>query len=279
MKAELRYRIALVLFGLVISCAAMSASLWLMDGLVPFWAICCQILSMSTGHPIYAWRSIVWPFVAGAFLFFGLGVLGHKLWKMHKFSAEIKTASISDVPKRLKEIVAQLNISESVVLLPTEIPVAFCFGLLWPRICISTGLADILTNKELKAVLLHEDRHRRFRDPLQGLFADVLAKTFFFLPVAAELRDLFITSIELAADRYAVHFTGRPALAGALHKIISHPSAYQPLEAGVASINPLNATQVRIAELLDDRPATLRLSTQSLIKSSLIMLLGCLLVL
>ncbi|HEX6383248.1 MAG TPA: M48 family metalloprotease [Anaerolineae bacterium] len=43
---------------------------------------------------------------------------------------------------------------EQVVVLHTSVPLAFCFGLLKPHVCISTGLVDTLTVAELKAVLL-----------------------------------------------------------------------------------------------------------------------------
>jgi Zn-dependent protease with chaperone function len=156
----------------------------------------------------------------------------------------------------------------------TDAPVAFCFGQLRPRICISTGLVDTLTNRELKAVLLHEDRHRLHHDPLRGLVAESVAMLLFFLPIAAELRDLFLTSMELDADRHAARLSGRPALAGAILKIISHPLAAKSITA-VAGVSGICPTDARIAQLTGDRSVNVHLSAYSLIASSAVIMLLC----
>jgi Zn-dependent protease with chaperone function len=95
-----------------------------------------------------------------------------------------------------------------------------------------------------------------------------------FLPVAAELRDWFFAAMEVEADRYAVRLAGRPSLAGALHKLLTHPLA---VRFSVSGISGLTATEVRLAELLGDNQTPWRLSTRSLLSSTLIVLLACIL--
>ena len=276
MKTDRLYRSLLGLFGFVLTCTLVSAVRPFVIRLAPWLAICCQTMRMSMGEDQASWLTLLIRASLGALLIFGLGVLVARAWKTGRFVFGLRCASMAEPPSRLVRLTAELGLSSHMLALATDVPLAFCFGLLRPRICISTGLAETLTDNELKAVLLHEDHHRRHLDPLRGLLAEVLAATFFFLPIASELRDWFLTTTELKADRHAARVVGRPSLAGALHKIITHPRAIRLSVPGIAG---LSATEARIAELLGDHPATLRLSAHSLITSSAIILLGCMLAL
>jgi len=83
-------------------------------------------------------------------------------------------------------------------------PVAFCAGLLRPRIYVSTGTLATLSDLELDAVVAHERHHARLRDPLRILLARALADGLLFLPVLRPLSDRYAALAELAADRAAV---------------------------------------------------------------------------
>lgn len=274
MKTDRRYRALLALFGSVVACAAMPATRWTTGWLAPFWVMCCANLAVL-GEEVASGLALISRGTVGFIFLFGLAVLGRRLWKTYRFVSALHAVPAAIPPKRLGKLLQQLNLDRHVVVLATRAPLAFSFGLLRPRICVSTGLGAMLSGKELKAVLLHEDHHRRRYDPLRGLLADVLAGTLFFLPIAAELREVFLTSTELEADRHAVRLVGRPSLAGALHKMLTHPEAAQLAVPGIAGIS---ATEMRIAELLGDCPPARPLSPSSLMTSSLIILLGCMLV-
>ena len=125
---------------------------------------------------------------------------------------------------------------------------------------------------------MHEDHHCCHYDPLRGLLAEALSAMLFFLPIAAELRDLFLTSAELEADRHAACLAGRHSLAGALHKMLTHPLASRSPLSGVVGTAHLTATEARIAQLLSDCPSTLPISLHNLIVSSIILMLACVLV-
>lgn len=266
------YRALAVLFGLVVACAAISASQWLMGGLDAWWTVCCLSLGMANG-PIASGLIVLHRSAVISLLTFGLGRLLRRLWTTRRLLSRLASTAAVDVPPRLAGLAAGLGLSDRLVVLATEAPLAFCVGLWRPRVCISTGLVEALTDKELKAVLLHEDFHRRRYDPLRSLSAEVIAATLFFLPMARELRDLFLTSAELDADRYAVQHVGRPSLAGALHKMLTHPLVMSlPPAAGLSG---LSATDARIAELLEDRRLALRVSRRSLIVSSALVMLAC----
>ena len=276
MKTDQVHRSLLVLLGFSFTCTLLSASRELALGLAPWWLACCATMKMYLGdRAAFDLNALTW-IAALSLLLFGLVVLETRLWKTYRFVSKLGRAAMAEPPARVVKLVAGLRLSEHVVVLASEVPLAFCFGLFRPRICISTGLAEALTQKELTAVLLHEDHHRLHFDPLRGLLAEVAVVMLFFLPVAAELSDLFSTSLELAADRHAVRFAGRPSLAGALQKLLTHPHALQLSVPGIAG---LNATETRIAELLGDRANAPRLSTRNLVVSSVIIMLVCMVVL
>lgn len=96
-------------------------------------------------------------------------------------------------------------------------PVAFCAGLIRPRIYVSTGTLAALDGDELQAVVTHERHHARQRDPLRSFVARVLGDALFFLPAARRLGERYASLAELAADRAAVRAAGDSrALASAL---------------------------------------------------------------
>ena len=275
MQTDRIYRAPAVMFAAVVACTAVSASQWLIGGLVAWWAVCCLGWGAVNGQ-VASWLIVLNRSGVITVLTLGFSVLLLRLWKTRRFLSGLTSASTIDTAPRLARLAAKLGVTDPIVVLAADAPLAFCFGLLTPRICISAGLVDALTDKELKAVLLHEDHHCRRCDPLRSLVADVIATTLFFLPIAKELRDLFLTLAELEADRYAVQHVGRPPLAGALHKILTHPLAMRlPQTAGVAG---LSATDARIAELLGDGKTPLRVSTRSLTVSSILIMAGCMLV-
>lgn len=103
-------------------------------------------------------------------------------------------------------------------LIEDERPLAFCAGLLRPRVYVSTGAVALLDERALIAVLEHERHHARRRDPLRLAAGRVLAGSLFFVPGLRELARHQQTLAELGADEAAVAVApgGRPALARAI---------------------------------------------------------------
>jgi Zn-dependent protease with chaperone function len=104
------------------------------------------------------------------------------------------------------------------LLLEDERPLAFCAGLLQPRIYVSTGALAVLDERALTAVLDHERHHARRRDPLRLAASRVLAESLFFVPGLRELTRRQQALAELSADEGAVHAArgNRSALARAM---------------------------------------------------------------
>jgi BlaR1 peptidase M56 len=96
-------------------------------------------------------------------------------------------------------------------------PRAFCFGILRPRVYVSTGALAAMSGAELEAVVAHEGHHVARRDPLRILIAQILRDALFFLPIMRHVTDRYTALAEVAADEAAVRRTGdRPALASAM---------------------------------------------------------------
>jgi Zn-dependent protease with chaperone function len=107
---------------------------------------------------------------------------------------------------------------------PARRPAAFCFGLVRPRIVITSGLLERLDDAEQAAVVWHEAEHARTHEPARCLLARLAANTFFWVPALPALLQRFLLLKELAADRRALARTGSAALAGALYEVASEPS-------------------------------------------------------
>lgn len=73
--------------------------------------------------------------------------------------------------KRVVRLAEHLRLANRVDVVRSEQPYAYCYGLLRPRICLSTGLVHLLDDEELEAVLLHERYHLQNYDPLKIVLA------------------------------------------------------------------------------------------------------------
>ena len=126
---------------------------------------------------------------------------------------------------------------------------AFCYGVLNPRVCVSSGLVELLSPIEMHAVLLHERHHLVSRDPLKVLVSRALGMGLFFLPAAHDLRDRYLVDKEIAADASAAEaVSSEIPLASALLKLLSQGD--QGLPATVADIGAFNVTEERIQRML-----------------------------
>lgn len=123
-------------------------------------------------------------------------------------------------------------------------PQAFCGGLLSPRVFVSRGALDALDDRELEAVLAHEDHHRQRYDPLRLAAGATLADAFFFVPALRRLDERYRAVAELAADEAAVRRSDASTLASALLR-------FAPAERSAA----VGIAPERVDHLLGERAA------------------------
>jgi len=149
-------------------------------------------------------------------------------------------------------------------------PFAFTFGLGVPRVAVSRGLIEQLSPEELEAVVVHERYHVRARDPLKLVVARAAARTCFFLPTVGHLVARYVAGRELAADRHSLRDLGRPALAGALLKVVAGPG-WDELHSAAAMAGP-DLLGMRIDQLEQGTEPTLpRLPLTSVALSAVVL--------
>lgn len=252
---------------------------WLTDPW-QMWLACCRFVQMVLPLLISSLVIQIARLVVLIVLIVGLLTLYQRFQRMQEFATAMKLALNSETglsAPRLQTLCAQLQLTPYVVALKTTTPLAFCYELLTPRIYISQGLVETLTDNELCAVLLHEDHHRRHYHPLHLLLADALATLFFFLPMIGAWRDHLRLTAEMAADRYAEQVVGRPPLAGALYKLLTHP-ATSFLPADVSGISGFSANAARIAQLLGDASPVAHFSLPIILHTSGNLVVACLVI-
>jgi len=126
----------------------------------------------------------------------------------------------------------------------------FVAGLRQPSIFCPADLADRLEPAELRAVLLHEEHHRRTRAPLRLLPYDALVAAM-PLPVIRGWASRARAVVEIEADRDALRAGATPsALAAALLRL----SETGPV--GVAGF--ATAAELRVRALLGEDPLAAR---------------------
>jgi Zn-dependent protease with chaperone function len=166
-------------------------------------------------------------------------------------------------PLFLQNEAAALGLATRLDVVAGEDAFAVTYGLIRPRILVSTGLAAALTPAEISAVLTHEREHLRHGDPLRLLAARLAAAWGCYLPVAGWLARRAALRHELAADRAAAGSAGRGVLAAALLKLASMPAspaiaAASPAGDGRRSLEA-RITQLERGRPLRQRPAVSRL--------------------
>ncbi len=179
------------------------------------------------------------------------------------------------VPSRLRRVAGDLGLAGRIDYVASATPFAFSYGLVRPRVCLSSELIHLLDDAELRAVLLHECHHLSSHDPLKILVSRAAAAGLFFLPVAGELRDRYLVSKEIAADEAAHGETGDAPLARALFKLLA--GERRALPDSLAAVGAFNVTHERIRRLIDGRPTIAALPPLRAVVVSVAVVVGVLL--
>lgn len=170
------------------------------------------------------------------------------------------------VPPILHNAATGLGVAGKVDAVAAGEAFAVTYGLVRPRILVSTGLTAELAAAEITAVLAHEREHLRHRDPLRLLAARLLAQWAWYLPAGRWLARRYALRRELAADRAAAGSTGRGVLAAALLKLASLPACPAVAAASPAEDQP-GSLEARVAQLEDGRPPRQRLTALRVLAS------------
>lgn len=170
-------------------------------------------------------NSLPGAFVLAISAVLGLGLLSFllQLGRTHLLVRKLFANKVN-TPKKLVKEMAALGLTDKVILIKDKNLFAFCYGIFSPRILLSTNLLNSLNNKELGAVLLHEQSHLVNRDTFKVLIGKTFSSMFFFLPIFRELHKNTEAVNELLADQWAIGYQEKSTfLRGALKKILLSP--------------------------------------------------------
>jgi hypothetical protein len=182
-----------------------------------------------------------------------LFLFGHGVWRglrqLRRTHGVVRTMlhlPRAPQPPLITALAQTLELTDRIDIVVHDAPEAFCYGLVRPRICLTSGLVAVLSPQELEAVLRHERHHLRQGDPLRTLGWTILSGTFWWLEDRAEHAHLVR---ELAADRAVIAEQGRSSLASALLKLLTTPRA-GGLSSTDMAISGLSVTDARIDQLV-----------------------------
>lgn len=236
----------LVLAGLCLGIPGIVAAAMLVRSvLLPLASACLQacardplLMNLARVGAATAVAAVVGSTVAGG------AVLAAQLRSTRRLYRDIATR-VSSPSARVERLARRLGMEGQLTYVRDPRPYAFCYGLLNPRICLSSGMARTLMPQELQAVLLHELHHLRRRDPLKVLICRTVAGALFLLPVAGQILDRFLLEKEIAADAEVVGRLSIAPLAGAILKLYRTPSPYRYAPAAAIGSFDLMGERIR----------------------------------
>lgn len=190
--------------------------------------------------------------ILGASLLLGLLSIARQWYRTRRLTRALLRFAMPAGGKTLLRKGAPGRIVGRIDLVDVAAPVAFCYGLARPRICVSTGALEGLRKREVAALLLHEYHHLLCRDPLKTAVSRVFANAFFFLPIVRALHEQYMLAKEIDADEYTLRIQGsdKPLL-NALYKLLLKQPRHKL--AGLALAGAGDAITLRLDYLLDGR--------------------------
>ncbi len=187
---------------------------------------------------------------------FGLAKTVHFRKKLYLISAHSRS---------LKMIEKEHLLDRKIIVFSHKDPLAFCLGILKPKIYLSTKLLKIMNSSELEAVILHEKQHLQGNDNLFLVLPTLLKTTFFFLPIFSDIAQRFEVQKEIRADQNAIKEIGdKSVLISALQKILF---TSQPNLAFANYFSKFTSLEVRINSLLGERTNRRLISLNNLVIS------------
>lgn len=146
------------------------------------------------------------------------------------------------------------NSGDVALIMDDNLRTAFTSGFLRPRIYITTGLLKGLERDELRAVFLHELKHKKGYDPLRFLCYAFVRDAFFYIPAMKYLAGFARLKKEHEADDAATSKLNGPLfVASALIKV-----ARQGPVCGAAMAGEKEEVTGRIRRLIEGREEALK---------------------
>jgi TonB family protein len=150
---------------------------------------------------------------------------------------------------RLERAIRLAGVERHRVIVSESNQIPAVVGVFRPRIVLPLRLLDALDVDELKAVLLHEEMHRRNADPAIAVAQRLASSLLFFFPLLAPVQRRLRESAELRCDEDALTAGAEPQAYGrALARTIQLGLAPSPAPAALGDGNP-SLVAARLARL------------------------------
>ncbi|WP_165998545.1 M56 family metallopeptidase [Bacillus sp. Cs-700] len=121
-----------------------------------------------------------------------------------------------------KKVIVKYDLDQ-ITVITSEAPIALTYGLLKPKIVLSTALVNMLTEEELRAVICHEQFHQQHRDPLKKFLIILLVTALWYVPILKWVSKHYQTLREIEADKFAMLQTNNMLdLSSALLKLLKN---------------------------------------------------------
>lgn len=175
------------------------------------------------------------------------------------------------MPRKVVAISQSLGIASRVDVVKDRRCLSFCCGFQRTRIILSSQLLKILTEGELKAVLIHEQYHLKNYDPLKIMLGQIATSMFWFLPVIKDFHDHFVVLKEFSADQWVLDVQkSAKNLKLALAKVVDYPITPT---SGIVPFTTIKGLEARILHLTGKREKpSFKLSAMKLFMSSFMIL-------
>ena len=212
------------------------------------WHVCQDGLQNLWGHAPVSWQLAILALLL-LVVVRGLWSFGRQVWQTKRFAANYLPPE-PNLPVGLHRLIKTHGLTTTqIVLLDLPAVHAFCLGFWRPRIWLTSGLLNILTDDELNAVLAHEAHHLRRRDPLRLAVGRAIGNAFFFLPLMGTLARQSELAQELEADSAAIAYLGDDLpLLCVLQKLLARRSVAQI--SLPATVTAFNVTEARLRRLI-----------------------------
>lgn len=180
--------------------------------------------------------------------------LGQIIWRStrqlvlsHKWLRHFRASRHDKLTKRLNY--KYRDWGTEIIVVQDDAFVALTMGLLRPRIVVSTTVLEMFTDKEIKAILLHERYHCCNYDGLKMFFSALLADAFGYLPIVKPILRYYQTWQELFADRYAIRQMGTEQYLGSVLLQLAKLGKLQRYETAVHFAN--TTLEYRVMQVLE----------------------------
>lgn len=195
--------------------------------------------------------------------------------RLTRFKASIKSLQLHRLTEELEETFT-VSPRASMIVIDHEQPLAFTMGFRKPIIVLSSGLVELLEERELEAVIAHEAFHRRNFDALKLFILQLISQSIWFIPLTRWSYANYKIMCELQADEHAIKETGSElGLGGALLKMVHSSGVIRKLAASpvLASFSD-EAINYRLQQLVEPQKAIpVKLETPAIVISIYALLL------